>query len=49
MFNPVLQFAEKDLESWRQKKCLGTKLGDDKEKCCISNLRFADDVLLLAS
>ena len=38
---------EEDTEKWTQKG-LGVKLGDD-EGSCISNLRFADDVMLLAS
>ena len=36
-----------DSGTWKEKSC-GIQLGDEK-KACISNLRFADDVFLLAS
>ena len=48
LFNSVLQSAmEKDIGIWKEKSC-GIKLGDEN-KACMSNLRLADDVLLLAS
>ena len=48
LFNSVLQSAmEKDIGIWKEKSC-GNKLGDEN-KACMSNLRFVDDVLLLAS
>ena len=48
LFNSVLQSAmETDIGTWKEKSC-GIQLGDEK-KACISNLRFADDVFLLAS
>ena len=48
LFSSVLQYAmEKDKEVWRQEG-FGVKLGDDK-KYCISNLQFADDVMLIAN
>ena len=47
-FNSVLQSAvEKDIETWKDKG-LGIQLSDEKGDC-ISNLRFADDVLMMAS
>ena len=46
--NSVRQSAmESDSWSWREKS-LGLKLEDDK-KSCMSNLRFADDVLLVVN
>ena len=48
LFNSVLQSAmEKDIETWNEKG-LGIKLGGEKRDC-ISNLRFADDVLMMAN
>ena len=38
---------EKDIETWNEWG-LGIKLGDEKRDC-ISNLRFADDVLMMAN
>ena len=47
-FNSVLQSAlENDIEAWKD-KVLGIRLSDEKRDC-ISNLRFADDVLMMAS
>ena len=39
--------TEKDMKTWSEKG-LGIKLSDEKGDC-ISNLRFADDVLMMAS
>ena len=36
---------EKDIETWNEKGVV-MKLSDE-ERCCISNLRFADDVLMM--
>ena len=48
LFNSVLQSAmEKDIGIWKEKSC-GIKL-ETKTKACMSNLRFADAVPLLAS
>ena len=38
---------EKDIETWNEKG-LGTKQSDEKSDC-ISNLRFDDDVLMMAT
>ena len=38
---------EKDTGTWNERG-LGIKLGDEKRDC-ISNLRFADDVLMMAN
>ena len=47
-FNSVLQSAmEKDIET-RKDKGLGIKLSDERRDT-ISNQRFADDVLMMAS
>ena len=46
LFNSVLQSAmEKDIETWKDKG-EGIKLSDEKGGC-ISNLLFADDVLMM--
>ena len=46
--NSVLQSAmEKDACIWNEKG-LGTKFGDERRDC-ISNLRFADDVLMMVN
>ena len=48
LFNSALQSAtEKDIETWNA-KFLGIKLSDEKRDC-ISNLRFADDELMMAN
>ena len=48
LFNSVLQSAkEKDTGTWNDKG-LGIELGDEKRDC-ISYLRFADDVLMMAN
>ena len=49
LFNIVLQVALKDdLPRWQKKKGMGIRLGDC-ELNCLTNLRFADDVLLFAT
>ena len=48
LFNSVLQSAmEKDIGTWNENG-MGIKLGDEKRDG-ISNLRFADDVLMMAN
>ena len=48
-FNMVLQKAlEDDIPRWQKKKGMGIYLGDNDHDC-LTNLRFADDVLLFAS
>ena len=48
LFNTVLQYSLKDdIQRW-QKKGMGIYLSDNDHDC-LTNLRFADDVLLLAS
>ena len=49
LFNTVLQVALKDdLTHWQKKKGMGICSGDGDHDC-LTNLRFADDVLLFAS
>ena len=48
LFNAVLQFSlEYDLKRWKEKQ-KGIRLNDRKEDC-LTNLRFADDVLLFST
>ena len=48
LFNTVLQFSlENDLKRWQEKQ-KGIRLSDKTEDC-LTNLRFADDVLLLST
>ena len=48
LFNTVLQFSlEGDLKRWQEKQ-KGIRLSDKKEDC-LTNLRFADDVLLFSA
>ena len=48
LFNTVLQFSvEEDLKRWQEKQ-RGIRLSDKKEDC-LTNLRFADDVLLFST
>ena len=48
LFNTVLLVSlEEDLERWQEKK-KGIRLSDKKEDC-LTNLRFADDVLLFST
>ena len=46
-YSVLLPAMEKDTGTWNDKG-LGIKLGDEKRDC-ISNLRFADDVLMMAN
>ena len=49
LFNMVLQNSLKnDIQRWQKKKGMGIYLSDNDHDC-ITNLRFADDVLLFAS
>ena len=49
LFNAVLQMALKDdVDRWQKSKCMGFRLGDH-ESGCLTNLRFADDVLLFST
>ena len=48
VFNTVLQFSLKeDLNKW-QEKHKGIRLSDKREDC-LTNLRFADDVMLVST
>ena len=47
-FAHLQSLMEKDVETWTEKG-LGIKLSDEERKDCISNLRFADDVLMMAA
>ena len=48
LFNTVLQFAlEDNLKNWQEKN-KGIRLSDRKE-ACLTNIRFADDVLLFST
>ena len=48
-FNTVLQYSLKDeILRWQKKKGMGIHLSDNDHDC-LTDLRFADDVLLLAS
>ena len=49
LFNTVLQYSLKDdIQRWQKKKGMGIYLRDT-DYDCLTNPRFADDVLLLAS
>ena len=49
LFNTVLQKAPKDVVvRWQKSKCMGVRLGG-YESDCLTNLRFADDVLLFTT
>ena len=49
LFNTVLQKAlEEDIPRWQQKRGMGICLGDNDHDC-LTNMRFAEDVLLFAS
>ena len=49
LFNMVLQNSLKDdIQRWQKKKGMGIYLSDN-DRDCLTNLRFADDVLLFAS
>ena len=49
LFNTVLQYSLKDeIQRWRKKKGMGIYLSDH-DRDCLTNLRFADDVMLFAT
>ena len=49
LFNTVLQYSLKDeIQRWHKKKGMGRHLSDHDHDC-LTNLRFADDVLLFAT
>ena len=49
LFNTVLQFSLKDeIQRWQKKKGMGICLSDH-DRDCLTNLRFADDVMLFAT
>ena len=49
LFNTVLHYALKNvIQRWQKKKGMGIYLSD-KKRDCLTNLRFADDVMLFAT
>ena len=49
LFNTVLQYALKNvIQRWQKKKGMGIYLSD-QDRDCLTNLRFADDVMLFAT
>ena len=49
LFNTVLQYSLKnEIQRWQKKKGLGIYLSD-QERDCLTNLRFADDVMLFSN
>ena len=49
LFNTVLQYSLKnEIQRWQKKKGMGIYLSD-QERDCLTNLRFADDVMLFAT
>ena len=48
LFNTVLQYLLKKIQRWQKKKGMGIYLSD-QERNCLTNLRFADDVMLFAT
>ena len=49
VFNTVLHYALKnEIQRWQKKKGMGIYLSD-QERDCLTNLRFADDVMLFAT
>ena len=49
LFNTVLQYSLKDeIQRWQKKKRMGIYLSDH-DRDCLTNLRFADDVMLFAT
>ena len=49
LFKTVLQYALKNvIQRWQRKKGMGIYLSD-QERDCLTNLRFADDVMLFAT
>ena len=49
LFNTVLQYAFKNvIQRWQKKQGMRIYLSD-QERDCLTNLRFADDVMLFAT
>ena len=49
LFNTVLQYSLKnEIQQWQKKKGMGIYLSDH-DRDCLTNLRFADDVMLFAT
>ena len=49
LFNTVLQYSLKDeIQRWQKKQGMGIYLSD-QDRDCLTNLRFADDVMLFAT
>ena len=49
LFNTLLQYSVKDeIQRWQKKKWMGIYLSD-QDRDCLTNLRFADDVMLFAT
>ena len=49
LFNTVLQYSLKEeIQRWQKKKGMGIYLSDH-DRDCVTNLRFADDVMLFAT
>ena len=49
LFNTVLQYSLKDeIQRWQKRKGMGIYLSD-QDRDCLTNLRFADDVMLFAT
>ena len=49
LFNTVLQYSLKDeIQRWQKKKGMGIYLSN-RDRDCLTNLRFADDVMLFAT
>ena len=49
LFNTVLQYSLKDeIQRWQKKKGMGIYLSD-QDRDCLTNLRFADDVMLFVT
>ena len=49
LFNTVLQYSlENEIQRWQKTKGMGIYLSD-QERDCLTNLRFADDVMLFAT
>ena len=49
LFNTVLQYSLKDeIQRWQKKKGMGMYLSDH-DRDCLTNLRFADDVMMFAT
>ena len=49
LFNTVLQYSSKDeIQRWQKKKGMGICLSD-QDRDCLTNLRFADDMMLFTT